>query len=72
MKTNSNPTIGALNTKKAAEFIGVSESYLRKSRMKNSNVSGPKYKKVGSKVIYKIGHLHEYIDQLPTQTTCSR
>ena len=67
MNEQASQLIGALNTKKAAEYIGVSDSFLRKSRMKNSNFSGPKYKKVGSKVIYKIEHLNEYIDQLPTQ-----
>jgi len=68
MNKQASQLIGALNTKKAAEFIGVSESFLRKSRMKKSDISGPKYKKIGSKVIYKIEHLNEYIDQLPTQT----
>ena len=66
METDSTPIVGALSTKKAAEYIGVSDSFLRKTRMKKSEIKGPTYKKFGSKVLYRICDLEDYLDRLPS------
>lgn len=71
MNEQSIHQVGALSTKRAAEYLGVSDSFLRKTRMKRKpdeeRIKGPTYKKVGSKVIYTIEHLKEWINRLPTQ-----
>ena len=56
-----------LSSKHAAEYLDVSDSFLRKSRMKNPRTSGPRYRKAGAKVLYLIEDLNEFLDQLPTQ-----
>ena len=61
------PTRRALSTKHAAQYLDLSDSFLRKARMKNSNTVGPKYRKMGSKILYTIEDLNEFLDQLPTQ-----
>ena len=64
--------IRGLSTKNAAAYLGVSDSYLRKTRLKDKDpdkgwAPGPRYKKLGSKVVYTIEALDEFLDQLPTQ-----
>lgn len=72
MKEQNTRQVGGLGTKHAAEWLDVSESFLRKTRMKRKpdeeRIEGPKYKKVGTKVIYTIEFLKEWLDQLPTQS----
>ena len=66
METDTTALVGALNTKKAAEYIGISDSFLRKTRMKKSEIRGPTFKRFGSKVIYRIRDLEDYLDRLPS------
>ena len=72
MNEQNTRQVGGLGTKHAAEWLDVSESFLRKTRMKRKpdeeRIAGPKYKKVGTKVIYTIEFLKEWLDQLPTQS----
>ena len=49
------------NTKAAARYIGMSPSWLRKARM-GIGGPGPKFKKVGRRVIYTIDSLKEFLD----------
>ena len=49
-----------LNTTQASRYIGVSESLLRKFRQEGS---GPKYCKIGSKVVYRIQDLEEFLEK---------
>ena len=72
MNEQNTRQVGGFGTKHAAEWFDVSESFLRKTRMKRKpdeeRIEGPKYKKVGTKVIYTIEFLKEWLDQLPTQS----
>ena len=48
-----------MNTSKAARYCGVSEGLLRKMRQ---NGDGPRYCKIGAKVVYRKTDLDEYLD----------
>ena len=50
---------GGLNTIQASKYIGVSESLLRKFRQEGG---GPKYCKIGSKVVYRIQDLEDFLE----------
>ena len=50
---------GGLNTIQASKHIGVSESLLRKFRQEGG---GPKYCKIGSKVVYRIQDLEDFLE----------
>lgn len=52
----------ALNTKEAARFIGMSQSWLRKARIGLTDDPGPKFRKVGRKVIYPLQSLKDFLD----------
>ncbi len=53
---------GGLTTAAAAAYIGVSEQWLRMSRMKNPAWAGPRYVKVSPRiVIYRPRHLDEFL-----------
>ena len=49
------------DTKAAARYLGLSQSWLRKTRM-GIGGPGPKFKKVGRRVIYTIDSLEEFLD----------
>lgn len=46
--------VRGFSTKGAAKYLGISESYLKSARKKNPppGVVGPKFTKIGSKIIY--------------------
>ena len=48
----------SVNTTKAAEYIGVSESLLRKMR---GDGRGPKFSRIGKKVVYPVSLLKKYV-----------
>lgn len=50
----SSVLVRGFSTKGAAKFLGISESYLKSARKKNPppGVVGPKFTKIGSKIIY--------------------
>ncbi len=50
------------NTKSAARYVGLSTSWLRKARMGITAIPGPRFKKVGRKVIYTRDSLDEFLD----------
>lgn len=48
-----------LDTRGAAKFLGLSASFLAKARM---NGTGPKYAKLGKKVVYREQDLVAFLD----------
>jgi uncharacterized protein YjcR len=54
-----------LNTKEAAEFLGVKPNTLEVWRTKKK---GPKYSKIGSRVLYDINDLEEYFTSRSVHT----
>jgi hypothetical protein len=48
-----------MSTRQAAEYLGISVSWLNKAR---TRIGGPIYCKVGSKVIYQERDLQEFLD----------
>ena len=56
----------ALNTSDSARFLGVSESLLRKLR---SLEKGPKYSKIGNRVVYSIPELKLYVENNSVKVT---
>ena len=50
----------ALNTNQAGRYLGISESLLRKFRQEGG---GPRYCKIGSKVVYRIQDLEGFLEK---------
>ena len=63
----STPLVRGFPTKQAAEYIGVSESYLKSARRKNNPQSlvAPRFTRLGTKCIY----LREELDAFLTEAT---
>ncbi len=61
----SSVLVRGFSTKTAAEYIGVSESYLKSARKKNKPEAlvGPKFTKIGSKIIYLREDLEAYLTE---------
>ena len=59
----SSVLVRGFSTKGAAEFLGISESYLKSARKKKKpkSIIGPKFTKVGSKIIYLREDLNAYL-----------
>ena len=59
--------IRGFSTKGASRYIGTSEDFLKKDRRKpipgETRTPGPKYTKIGSKVIYLKENLDAYLDE---------
>ena len=53
----------AFNTVDAAHYISFSESFLRKARIGLTNTPGPRFKKIGKKVVYLREDLDAFLDQ---------
>ena len=53
-----------LNTRQAAEYLGLSDIVLRVWRTEKR---GPKYSKAGSRVIYRLSALNEWLDSNAVQ-----
>lgn len=49
----------ALNTSRAAEYLDVSESLLRKMREQGN---GPKYSKINTKIVYPVSELIRFLE----------
>jgi len=56
------PPVRGLNPKGAARFIGMSESWLGKARMGITDTPGPRFKKVGRKVLYPLDSLEDWLN----------
>ena len=52
-----------LRTRDAAEYIGFSQAFLRKARCGLTDITGPQYKKIGSRVVYLREDLDAFLDQ---------
>ena len=66
-KQNQGNLQGAFSTKSAAEYLDISESYLRQTRMvspRKDLVAGPKYFHVGRAVRYTKAALDAWIEDL--------
>ncbi len=50
-----------LNTAAAAQFLGLSTSFLEKARLKNSQIAGPPFKRAGSRILYVKSELYAYL-----------
>lgn len=54
-----------LNEKETSEYISMSRSYLRQSRLEGSTQDAPKWVKIGERTIrYRIDDLDEWADGL--------
>jgi len=60
--TDNLPPARGFNTQAAAHYLGLSPSWLRKARMGITNTPGPRFKKVGRKVIYARDSLDAFLD----------
>ena len=57
--------IRGLSTALAARYIGLSESFLEKARINQTKLPGPKFKKLGKRVVYLRDDLDAYLDNPP-------
>lgn len=57
------PAPRGLSTADAACYISFSESFLRKARIGLTNTPGPKFKKIGKKVVYLREDLDAFLDE---------
>ena len=51
-----------LNTAAAAKYLGLSTSFMEKARLKNSQITGPKFKRAGSRILYLRNELDAYLE----------
>ena len=56
----------ALNTSEAADVIGLSTSFLEKARINQTRFPGPKFIKLGKRVLYLRSELDKYLANPPT------
>jgi hypothetical protein len=52
-----------LNTAAAAHYIGFSAAFLRKARRLKTEINGPKFRRIGNRVIYLREDLDAWLDQ---------
>ena len=52
-----------LRTRDAADYIGFSPAFLRKTRCSKTEIAGPKFKKIGSRVVYLREDLDVFLEQ---------
>ena len=55
-----------VDVREAARRLGVSKSHLDKMRMQRS---GPRYSKLGHRVVYRLADLEAWLDNSSVQTT---
>ena len=58
--------VRAYNTSMAARYLGLSVSFLEKSRTNQTKTPGPIATKIGKRVIYTKENLDFYLDNPPT------
>ena len=58
-----------LNTKQASKYLGLSDSYVEKMRVRGG---GPIFKKIGRCVRYSTRDLDEFLDQKTLRSTSDR
>ena len=52
-----------LKTKDAAVYVGFSEAFLKKARCGLTEAPGPRFKKIGSRVVYLREDLDAFLEQ---------
>ena len=52
-----------LRSRDAAEYVGFSEAFLKKARCGLTEIPGPRFKKIGTRVIYLLEDLDDFLDQ---------
>lgn len=57
-----------LTTKEAAQYLGVSEDYMKRARITGK---GAVFVKIGRRVVYRVDDLNQFMDK-HTQTNLSR
>ncbi len=57
--------VRAFSTPHAAAYLGLSESFLEKSRVSQTKTPGPKATKIGKRVVYLREDLDAYLDNPP-------
>lgn len=57
-----------LKTGPAADYIGFSEGFLRKARRFRTEIDGPKYRRIGNRVIYTREDLDAWLDQFNSES----
>ena len=57
MKTRAD----VLDSKKAAEYLGVSESWLNHTRCGDPRRNRPRYTKIGRRIVYRLSDLDRYL-----------
>ena len=51
-----------LNTDAAARYTGLSPSFLEKARINKTKTPGPKFRKIGKRIIYLRDDLNRYLE----------
>ncbi len=51
-----------LNTEAAAKYTSLSPSFLEKARIGKTKTPGPKFKKIGKRIIYLRDDLNRYLE----------
>ena len=51
-----------LSTAAAASFTGLSASFLEKARLNLTKTPGPKFRRIGKRVIYLLDDLNNFLD----------
>lgn len=62
------PKQRGFNTRNAAKYLDFSEGYLRKARRGLTSVPGPKFRRVGGRVIYDKPFLDEWLSSFPVES----
>ena len=57
------PVARGLRPRDAAEYVGFSEAFLKKARCGLTEVPGPRFKKIGTRVVYLREDLDAFLDQ---------
>ena len=65
---SSYPVQRGLNTRSAANYLGFSEAYLRKARRGLTSVPGPKFRRIGGRVIYDRAFLDSWLCQFKVES----
>ena len=65
--STENTIARALSTSSAAQYVGLSASFLEKSRVNQTKTPGPKATKIGKRVVYLREDLDAYLDNPPTE-----
>ena len=59
----SSVLVRGFSTKRAAEYLGISESYLKSARKKKKpkTIVGPRFTRIGTKIIYPLEDLEDFL-----------